>query len=144
MKTKILFKTILAAILVTAFISCKKSATPQPATLTGTWSNNIWYNVSGNICTFSVAPNATTGIITQLGSQPFNFSVGDQLFSNITAAGTGAYHAMGKYTYGAGNAQVGSTVATLTLQNNNKQLYVQYSPDDSTGITPPNYIYKRQ
>lgn len=143
MKTKILFKTILAAILIIAFISCKKSNTAQPATLTGTWSASNWGGISGNICTFTVNSSDTTGIITQLGSQPFNFSVGDRIYYNITASGTGAYNATGKYTYGNGNINVGAAAATLTLQNNNKLLFVQYSQDPATGITPPSYYFKR-
>jgi len=146
MKTKTFFKTILVAILVMAFISCsKKSDTAQPATLTGTWSASNWGGVSGNICTFTVSSSDTTAIITQLGSQPFNFSVGDHIYYNITASGTGAYNATGKYTYGNGNINVGAFTATLTLQNNNKLLLVQYSPNPAiVDFTPPSYYFKRQ
>lgn len=144
MKTKILFKTILAAILIMAFISCKKSDTAKPATLSGTWSTNNWGGITGNICTWTVGTNASAGIVSKLGSQTFNFSIGDQIYSNITAAGTGTYNAMGKYTYGAGNTNVGHAQATMTLQNNNTQLYVHYAQDAATGITPPDYSYTRQ
>ena len=145
MKTKIFFKTILAAILIMAIISCsKKSNTAQPATLTGTWSANNWGGVSGNICTFSVSSGSTTGIITQLGVQTFNFSVGDHLYSNITASVNGTYSATGKYTYGNGNSNVGAATATMTLQNNNTLLLVEYSRDPSTNITPPSYYFKRK
>src|SRR5665213_332422 len=145
MKTKTSFIAILAAILVMAFISCsKKSNTAQPATLTGTWSASNWGGISGNICTFTVSSSDTAGIITQLGGQPFNFSIGDHIYYNITASGTGTYNATGKYTYGNGNINVGAAAATLTLQNSNKLLSVQYSQDPATGITPPSYYFNRQ
>jgi len=145
MKTKTSFIAILAAILVMAFISCsKKSNTAQPATLTGTWSASNWGGISGNICTFTVSSSDTAGIITQLGGQPFNFSIGDHIYNNITASGTDTYNATGKYTYGNGNINVGAAAATLTLQNSNKLLFVQYSQDPATGITPPSYYFNRQ
>ncbi len=148
MKTKTLFKSILAAILIMAFISCKKSDTTKPAgTVSGTWTTTIWGGINGNVCTWNAGANATTGTITKLGSQTFNFSVGDQLYSSITASGTGIYNATGKYTYGANNAQSGTRPCTLTLSNNNNTLTADYPPITSgvnTGFGEIIYIFQRQ
>ncbi len=147
MKTKTFFKSILPAILLMAFISCKKSDTAkQASTLDGTWSTNMWGGVSGNVCTWMVSSNATTGVITQLGSQPFNFSVGDQLYSNITSSGTGTYNATGKYTYGVNNAQSATRPCTLTL-NNSTTLTADYPPITSgvnTGFGEIIYVFQKQ
>lgn len=145
MKTKYFSNGILAFLFISSLLSCKKAeVTHAPANLVGNWSTNIWYGVSGDICTFSVSSNANTGVITQLGSQPFNFSVGDILFSNITNVAPGSYTALGKYTFGTNNLVVGSTAASLTLQSNNTQLLVQYSEDPVTHYTPRTYIFVRQ
>ncbi len=148
MKTKTLLKSIFAAILILAFISCKKSDTAKQSTgLSGTWSANNWSGVNGNVCTWIVSADATTGTITQLGSQTGNFSVGDQLYSSITASGTGTYNATGKYTYGVNNAQSSTRPCTLTLSNNNNTLTANYPPITSglnTGFGTIIYIFQRQ
>lgn len=147
MKTKTFFKSFLAAILLMAFISCKKSdTTKQASSLNGTWSTTNWGGVSANVCTWMVSSNATTGVITQLGSQPFNFSVGDQLYSNITASGTGTYNATGKYTYGVNNAQSATRPCTLTL-NNSTTLTADYPPITSgvnAGFGEIIYVFQKQ
>lgn len=148
MKTKTLFKSILATILILAFISCKKSnTTTQAGTLSGTWTTNVWGGVSGNVCTWTVSANATTGTITQLGSQTFNFSVGDQLYSGITSSGTGTYNATGKYTYGVNNSQSSTRPCTLTLSNNNTTLTAYYPSITSganAGFGPITYVFQKQ
>jgi hypothetical protein len=147
MKTKTLFKSILAAILILAFISCKKSdTTKQTGTLSGTWTTTSWGGVNGNVCTWTTSTDISTGTITQLGSQTFNFAVGDQLYSNIPASG-GAYNATGKYTYGTNNSQSGTRPCTLTLSNNNNTLTANYPPITSgvnTGFGTIIYIFQRQ
>ncbi|MEO6837610.1 MAG: hypothetical protein ABI185_04440 [Ginsengibacter sp.] len=148
MKTKTLLKSIFAAILILAFISCKKSDTSKQATtLNGTWSTNNWSGVNGNVCTCVVSSDATTGTITQLGTQPANFSVGDQLFTNIKSSGTGSYSATGKYTYGVNNAQSSTRPCTLNLSNNNTTLVADYPPITSgvnTGFVEITYIFQKQ
>ncbi|HEV8083740.1 MAG TPA: hypothetical protein VGP55_11085 [Chitinophagaceae bacterium] len=129
MKTKTFIVPILTAVLIMAFISCKKSnTTKQGDNLNGTWTTNNWGGVNANICTWTVSANGTTGTITQLGSQTSNFSVGDQLYTNIKVSGTGTYNATGKYTYGVNNAQSGTRPCTLTLSNNNTTLTANYPP----------------
>ncbi len=148
MKTKTLFKSIFATILLMAFISCKKSDNAtQTSSLNGTWTTTTWGGVNGNVCTWTVNSNATTGTITQLGSQTFNFSVGDQLYSGITSSGTGTYNATGKYTYGVNNAQSGSRPCTLTLSNNNTTLTANYPPITSgtnAGFGEITYVFQKQ
>ncbi|MDQ2719981.1 MAG: hypothetical protein M3Z26_09535 [Bacteroidota bacterium] len=149
MKTQILFKAILPAILLVTFISCKKSdtKTQNPGTLNGTWTTTNWGGVSGNVCTWTVSSNATTGLITQLGSQPFNFSTGDQLYFNIAASSAGSYTAMGKYTYGVNNAQSSTRPCTLSLSNNNSTLTADYPPITSgvnAGFGEIVYVYQKQ
>ena len=148
MKTKILFKSILAALLIMAFISCKKSdAAKQSGTLSGTWTTTNWGGVNGDVCTWTVSSDATTGTIKQLGSQTFNFSVGDQLFSDIKASSTGTYSATGKYTYGVNNAQSSTRPCTLTLSNNNNTLVADYPPITSgvnAGFVEIIYIFQKQ
>ena len=148
MKTNILFKSILAAIFIMAFISCKKSdTTRQASTLNGTWAINDWSGVNGNVCVWVVSSDATTGTITQLGSQTGNFSVGDQLYSSITASGTGTYNATGKYTYGVNNAQSSTRPCTLTLSNNNMTLTAYYPPITSgvnAGFIEIIYVFQKQ
>ena len=148
MKTKILFKSILAALLIMVFISCKKSDTAkQSGTLNGTWSTYNWSGVNGNVCTWVVSSDATTGTITQLGSQKANFSVGDLLFTNIRSAGTSSYSAIGKYTYGVNNAQSSTRPCTLNLSNNNTTLVADYPPITSgvnAGFVEIIYIFQKQ
>ena len=146
MQTKTFFRSALLVILIITFISCKKSSTKQSGTLDGTWTTNNWGGVSGNVCTWMVSSNATTGVITQLGNQPFNFSVGDQLYSNITASGTGTYNATGKYTYGVNNAQSATRPCTLTL-NNSTTLTADYPPITSgvnAGFGEIIYVFQKQ
>ncbi|MEO8861261.1 MAG: hypothetical protein ABI358_07545, partial [Ginsengibacter sp.] len=148
MKTKTFFKSILAAVLIMAFISCKKSDTTKPAgTLNGTWTTNNWSGVNGNVCTWAVSTDATTGTITQLGSQTANFSVGDQLYSSIGASSTDTYNATGKYTYGVNNAQSATRPCTLTLSNNNMTLTANYPPITTgvnTGFGTIIYVFQKQ
>lgn len=148
MKTKTFFRSILAALLLMAFISCKKSDTAkQVGTLNGTWSTNNWSGVNGNVCTWVVSADATTGTITQLGSQTANFSVGDLLYTGITGSGSGVYNATGKYTYGANNAQSSTRPCTLTFSNNNNTLTANYPPITSgpnMGFVAIIYVFQRQ
>ncbi len=145
MKTKTFFKSIVAAILIMAFISCKKSDTKtQAGTITGTWQTTAWGQTSGNILEFVINSSGTTGNITKLGSQPYAFSVGDVIYASIATTGTGTYSSIGTYRYGTNNSVVGHASATLTLQNNNTVLYVHYAQDAGTGITPPDYYYEKQ
>lgn len=145
MKTKTFFKSILAAILIMAFISCKKSDTKtQAGTIAGTWETTAWGQQSGNIMKFVINSGGTMGNITELGTQPYGFSVGDVIYTSIASTGTGTYSSIGTYRYGTNNSLIGHTSATLTLQNNNTVLYAHYTQDAGTGITPPDYYYQKQ
>jgi hypothetical protein len=145
MKTKTLFKSIFAAMLIMAFISCKKSDTAKQAgTIAGTWGTTIWGGSNGDIMNFVINSAGTTGNITQLGTPTFGFSVGDVIYASIAATGTGTYSSTGTYHYGPNGQSMGQASATLTLQNNNTVLYVHYAQDASTGITPPDYYYQKQ
>ncbi len=145
MKTKTFFKSILAAILIMAFISCKKSDTKtQTGTIAGTWKTTVWGGQSGNIMEFVINSSGTTGNITQLGIQPSGFSVGDVLYASIASSGSGTYNSTGSYHWGTNNSVVGHASCVLTLQSNNTVLYVHYAQDAATGITPPDYYYQKQ
>ncbi len=145
MKTKTFFRSILPAILIMAFISCKKSDTAkQTGTIEGTWKTSAWGQTSGDIMEFIVSSGGNTGTITQLGTPSYGFSVGDVIYTSITTTGTGTYSSTGAYRYGPNNSLIGHATATFTLQNNNTVLYAHYAQDAGTGITPPDYYYQKQ
>lgn len=145
-KTTIL-KPLFFTLLIITFLSCKKSTTTNPVTntgpLNGTWAVSAWGGVNGNPLAFVANTTPKTGVVTQVGSQPFGFAVGDQLFSNITVSGTGTYTCTGKYTYGANNSTSGTRAANLSLQNNGTQLTADY-PAISSSFPEIIYIYQKQ
>jgi hypothetical protein len=145
MKTKTFLKSILAAVLIMAFISCKKSdaTTQSSSTIEGTWETTSWGGQSGNIMKFVINSGGTTGNISQLGVQPSGFSVGDVLYASISSTGSGTYSSTGSYHWGTNNSVVGHASCIITLQNNTT-LYVHYAQDPATGITPPDYYYQKQ
>ena len=129
--------------LIMDFISRKKSDTKtQAGTISGTWQTTAWGQESGNIMGFVINPSGTIGNITQLGTQPYGFSVGDVIYTSITSTGTGTYSSTGSYHWGTNNSVVGHASCVLTLQSNNTVLYVHYAQDAATGITPPDYYYQ--
>ena len=146
MKTKTFLTSILAAILLMAFISCKKSdaAKQSSGTIAGTWETTSWGGQSGNIMKFVINTGGTTGNISELGIQPSGFSVGDVLYASISSTGSGTYSSTGSYHWGTNNSVVGHASCIITLQNNNTVLYVHYAQDAATGITPPDYYYQKQ
>lgn len=147
MKTKTFLKTILGALLLMAFISCKKSETAKQSSgsIAGTWQTTIWGGTNGDVMNFIINSGGTTGNITQLGTPTFGFSVGDVLYTSIANGGTtGSYTSTGTYHYGPNGQLIGHAAAVLTLQNNNTVLYAHYATDPATGITPPDYYYQKQ
>lgn len=147
MKKNTLLTLLSAVLLGITIFSCSKSKdvkpTPNPlAALVATWSVSVWGGVQNNPLTFSISSNATTAVITQVGSQPFNFAVGDQLYSSIAASGTNSWTCMGKYTYGVNNATVAQRPAVMSLQNGGTELEVDYPANN--GFAALTYFYQKQ
>ncbi len=140
---------MLAVFCMLLFCGCKKSNSGNQggnlSTLSGNWQTTVW---GGANDTARVVISASgTGTLTYLntGAAATNFSVNDVIFSTITSTGNGTYSCTGAYRYTvSGNSMLGSTSATITLQNNNQVMYVHYAADASTGITPPDYYWNRQ
>ncbi len=144
MRTKF-FMIAVGAIMLIA--SCKKSDTQSGtadalASLNGSWYTSAWGGVNNNSLTFVISSSAATGVITQIGSQTFNFAVGDMLLQNITAGSNGTYNCIGKYTYGTNNQSTSTRAAVLTLQNNNTQLTVDY-PALNASFPEIVYVYQK-
>ena len=131
------------------FCSCKKGSSGNInnnlATLSGNWQTTVWGGA--NDTARSAITASGTGTLTYLnaGAMTSGFSVNDVIFSSITSTGSGTYSCTGSYRYAAsGVSTLGTTKATITLQSNNQVMYVHYSEDASTGITPPDYYWNRQ
>lgn len=126
--------------------SCKKdSETPANplATLNGTWKNTTWGGVAGNNMIINISQSSATAVVQSIGTQTFNYAVGETILSNITpATGSSVFNGTGIFKYGTGNQTVASTTAVITLQNNNQEISVSYAPVN--GIQPPTYVYSRQ
>jgi len=92
---------------------------------------SAWGGVNNNYLSFSVDPTAATGTVTKVGSQPFNFAIGDKLLTNIIYNAPGRFNATGKFTYGANNSSTKTRAAIITLQNNNTQMTIDYVAIDA-------------
>ena len=134
------------AIIILLSACSKKDSTNNTvsSTLSGTWMNSAWGGTANNTIKFSFSSDGGAGIVSQLGSSPWGFSVGDALYSNVTSTGNGTYSGNGKYTYGTNNTSSSYAPVTLMLQNNGSTLFAHYAQDASTGITPPDYYYQKQ
>jgi len=136
---KIIYKSLLLLFIATSvtFSSCKKSGTTPKTNngnldaLSGPWEITAWGGVQGNILNFTVDATAATGTITQVGTQPFGYAVGDKLFTSIIYNSPGRYNATGKFTYGTNNASSKTRAVILTLQNNNTQVTIDYPAIDA-------------
>ena len=126
--------TLLLCIAVTGFslTSCSKSSATKPATtaslslIQGSWYTSGWGGVNGNYFGFNLATGTTTALVNYIGNQPFNFAIGDQMFTNLALQSDGSYTGMGKYTYGTNNASTSTRAVVITLQNNNTQMTADY------------------
>jgi hypothetical protein len=146
LKIKTMKKILFYCLTAIALISCGKDDTAPAnplAALNGNWANNSWGGTSGNQIVIAINQNAATGSIVSLGSQTYNFSVGEVIFSNITrnSANSSLFNCNAIFKYGPGNTQTANTTATITLQNN-QQILVQYTA--AAGIQPPDYTYTKQ
>jgi len=124
---KPIYKTLLPLVVVClVLVSCSKKSNPKPAgdisVLATSWTVTTWGGVANNPLSFTINKSTAIGTVTSVGTQPFGFAVGDQLYTNITANSNGTFSAKGKYTYGANNASSSTRNCTLSLQNNNTQL----------------------
>jgi len=146
MKNKTIFSvSLLSIVLLIALFSCKKSDETVDNDLTGL--NGLWRTTvfGGENDTLIVSINTTTanGVITYINKKAVadsKFAVNDILFTGIKSSGNSSYTATGTYRYGSGNANIGHTSATLKMNSSNI-LFVHYSADMSTGISPPDYYY---
>jgi hypothetical protein len=146
---KTFYKTLLPVIAACIMlVSCsKKSDTNKPAgdisaLAASSWTVSAFGGVAGNPLTFSVNKSTAVGTVTAVGSQPFGFAVGDQLFTNITANTDGTYSAKGKYTYGTNSSSSSTRSCTLSLQNNNTQLTAFY-PAINSSFPAITYVYQQ-
>ncbi len=142
---RLLFCILIA---VTVFSSCSKSGNAKPqnttnlSALNGIWSVPAWGGVANNTLAFVIQADSTTGVVSQIGSNPFGFAVGDKIFTNIAVSGTGTYSCTGKYTYGTNSTNSSTRSAVMTLQNNNTQLTVDY-PAINSSFPEIIYIYQK-
>ena len=146
MKNKSFFLiSLLSIVLLVLSFSCKKSddkADNDLTSLNGLWRTTVF---GGDYDTLIVSINTTTanGIITYINKKAVadtKFAVNDILFTDIKSSGNSLYTATGTYSYGVGSAKIGHTGATLKM-NSSTILFIEYSPDQSTGINPPDYYY---
>lgn len=130
------------------FAACKKNETTTPpanplAAINGNWYVNTWGGVPNNIYVFKIDQNLKTGVIQSLGSQPFGYSVGETILSNITATAIPTiFTGNAVFKYGVNNTSTANTTATLTLLNNNTQLLVQLAA--AQGVQPNDWTYLKQ
>jgi hypothetical protein len=125
--------------------SCSKKSdnnnTPAADPIVATWTTSAFGGVSSNPLSFKVNSGATTGTVSSVGSSPFGFAVGDQIFTDLKASGAG-YTGMGKYTYGASSENSGTRAVNITLQNNGSQLTADY-PAINASFPEIVYVYQK-
>jgi hypothetical protein len=145
MKAKIYYPFLFFFLFVTMICACKKSTTTATnndlTPINGQWQTTVF---GGPNDTLNLAISSTTakGIISYINPGAIaasGFAVNDVLFSNITATSSTTFTAIGTFKYN-GNTTTGHANATLTL-NNPTVLFVHYSLDTISGITPPDYYY---
>lgn len=144
---KPIYKTLFPIVIVCLVLaSCSKKSNPKPAgnisALATSWTVTAWGGVAGNPLSFTINKSTAVGKVTAVGTQPFGFAIGDQIFTNITANGDGTYSAKGKYTYGTNSSSSGTRNCTMSLQNNNTQLTVFY-PALNSSFPDVTYIYQQ-
>ena len=139
-------KALLAFLLIGSITSsCKKESgnTSNPLDpINGSWRNTVWGGVANNDIIINISKSSRTAVIQSLGSQTFNFSVGETILSNITATSNAqVFTSDAIFKYGPNNQNTANTTATITLINNNQQIDVVYEP--ANGITPAEYVYTK-
>lgn len=140
-------KTILAFLLIgTMITSCKKDSdnTSNPLdSLDGLWKNTVWGGASNNNIIINISKSSRTAVIQSLGSQTFNYTVGETILSNIAATSVAkVFTSDAIFKYGPNNENIANTTATITLINNDQQIDIVYEPVN--GITTAEYIYTRE
>ena len=126
--------------------SCKKdsasSANPL-VNLNGTWKNTVWGGVPNNNIIINISQTSGSGVIQSLGTQTFNYTVGETILSNIVAgSGSSSFNCNAIFKYGTNNQTVANTTAVISLSSNNQEISITYAPVN--GIQPPTYVYSRQ
>lgn len=146
MKNKTIFSvSLLSIVLLIASFSCKKSDDTVDSDITGLdglWRTTVFGGVNDTLILSINTTNAngTINYINKKAVADTKFAVNDILFTGIKSTGNSAYTATGTYSYGVGSANIGHTNATLKM-NSSTILFIQYSPDKVTGISPPDYYY---
>jgi hypothetical protein len=139
-------KILLFCMTVTSLFGCSKDDTSPAnplAPLNGNWINNNWGGTAGNQIVININQNAASGSIVSIGSQSYNFSVGEVIFSNISKNSTNPsrFDCNAIFKYGPSNTQIANTTATITLQNS-QEILISYTA--FAGIQPPDYMYTKQ
>ncbi len=118
--------------------SCKKNDTNESNPLDpieGKWKNTVWGGAANNDIIININKSSRTAVIQNLGTQTFNYTVGETILSNITATSNAqVFTSDAIFKYGTNNQTTANTTATITLINNNTQFDVVYAP--ANGITP--------
>ncbi len=146
MKNKTLFSiSLLSIVLIIVSVSCKKSSDTGGNNLTdlnGLWQTTVFGGANDTLI-LAINPTTANGTITYINTNAAaasKFAVNDILFSSIESLGNASYTTTGTYRYGNGNASIGHASATMKM-NSSTVLFVHYSTDQATGITPPDYYY---
>jgi len=145
MKKNFFLISLLSVILFMVSVSCKKSDDTVDNNLTGLdglWRTTVFGGVNDTLI-LSINTTTANGVITYINKKAVadtKFAVNDILFTGIKSSGNSAYTATGTYSYGVGSANIGHTSSTLKM-NSSTILFIQYSPDKVTGISPPDYYY---
>ena len=148
MKTKVFLARIwMVAVIATAF-SCSKHSetevTPAgiPDALATTWHTSSWGGVSNNYLIFKIDAGTASGMVNIVSVQSFGFAIGDKILTGIKANADGSFSATGKYTYGTNSESSGTRACTMTLQNNNAQLTIDY-PAINASFPEVVYVYQK-
>jgi hypothetical protein len=145
---KTIYKTsILVLLVLVTLSSCSKKATPTPAAsagislLAGNWETTQWGGISGDILIFTVDKTTAQGTVDGISGQTFGFSTGTIIFSDIKANTDGTFSCSGAYTQLVTGAMA-TRSATMSLQNNNTQLTVNY-PAINSSYPAITYVYQQ-
>jgi len=148
---KTTFQICLIMLVATASLiaSCKKDSATAPvkkasslSPLSGSWYISEWGGVQNNGFSFSIDTTTMIGTVTQVSSQPFGYTIGDQFLISIVYNAPGRFNATGEYTYGTNNTTKSTRAAILTLQNNNTQLTIDY-PAINADFQEITYVFQK-
>lgn len=131
----------------TAF-SCSKHAKPE-ITPTGNlgaiatnWHTSSWGGVSNNYLIFKIDAATASATVSSVSVQSFGFAAGDKLLTGIKANSDGSFSCTGKYTYGTNSESSGTRPCTITLQNSNTQMTIDY-PAINASFPRVVYVYQK-